>query len=89
MTYMPIAENAGRMKRDMRTKVKRVHDKSPFCDRRIEPLVDPEWDAADSADETPRYYWQEMYGGGRCIKRYKPSVAKLFSERTGLKTWLI
>ena len=68
---------------------KNVHDKRPYYDRRIEPLIDPEWEEAINKKEPELYYWVEMYGGGRCIKKYKPSVAKLLSKRSGLKTTLV
>lgn len=36
--------------------VKKVHDKRSFYDRRIEPVVDLEWDKAENADEPRLYY---------------------------------
>ncbi len=52
-------------------------------------LGDYEWEIAESADEIPVYYW--VYTGrgtletsnARFIKLYKPSIARLVSERTG------
>ena len=73
----------------VRKMVKKVHDKRPFYDRRIEPVVDLEWDKAENADEPRLYYWVEMFNGGWCAREYKPAVAKLYSERTGLKVILI
>ena len=46
---------------------------------------DIEWETANNANETPRYYKVEMYNGGTCYKKYKPSVAELVAKRTGLK----
>ena len=46
---------------------------------------DPEFDDAVAADENEIYYWVYNTNGGRTIKKYKPSVAVLFSERDGLK----
>lgn len=63
---------------------KNVHDKRPYYDRRIEPLVDPEWNRANEADEKEQYYWTQMFNGGRCVKKYKPSVAELVRRRTKL-----
>lgn len=48
-------------------------------------IMDYEWDIAMKADERPIYYFVEMSNGGRCVKRYKPSVAGLVMRRTGLK----
>ena len=66
-------------------KRKMVHDKRLFYDRRREPLEDPEWDEAMNSNEEPEYYWFYMSGGGKCIKLYKPSVAALVANRSGLK----
>ena len=44
-------------------------------------FYDPEWEEAQKADESPVYYWRYMDGGGRCIKLYKPSIARLLSKR--------
>lgn len=65
---------------------------------RIEPpFDDPEWDKAEKADEESEYYWLDtcVYRykdflipnnkGGKFVKRYKPSIAKLVAERTGFK----
>lgn len=65
------------------------YDRKPYYDRQKEPYDDPEWVEAENADEKPQYYWQYMYGGGKCIKKYKPSVAELYAKRTGLKIVLI
>ena len=66
--------------------IKRVHDNRPFYCPRKERVYDPEWIDAENADEPMVYYWQEMYNGGKCVKLYKPSVAILYSKRSGLKT---
>lgn len=50
-----------------------------------EDALDYEWGLAENADEKPIYYFAEMYNGGRRVKKYKPSVAKLISKRTTLK----
>lgn len=64
---------------------KLVHDKRPYYDRRIEPIIDPEWDNAMESSEKEQYYWAHMFNGGRCVKKYKPSIASLFGRRTGLE----
>lgn len=50
-------------------------------------LYDEEYEKAISADEKEEYYYITRKTNdnkvGHYIKRYKPSVAKLFSERTG------
>ena len=63
----------------------------------IEPFDDPEWDKAEKVDEESEYYWLDtrVYRykdflipnnkGGKFVKRYKPSIAKLVAERTGYK----
>ena len=48
-------------------------------------VKDEEWDKAEKANEKPRYYTMYMNNGGKCIHRYKPSVAKLVSWRSGIK----
>lgn len=48
-------------------------------------IIDNEWDEAEKADEKEEYYIMHMYNGGKCIKKYKPSIAVLVSKRTGLK----
>ena len=50
-----------------------------------EDYVDIEWEKAWNSDEKPEYYIVTMYNNGKCIKKYKPSVAKLLQERTGLR----
>lgn len=49
--------------------------------------IDKEYEEAKSADEKEEYFYvtHKMFGGkvGHSIKKYKPSVAKLFAERTG------
>ena len=62
-----------------------AYDNRIYYDPSREPFNDPEWEQAMNANEPKKYYWREMYNGGRCIALYKPSVAKLFSKRTGLK----
>ena len=66
-----------------------VHDKRPYYDKRIEPIIDPEWDKAIKFNEKEQYYWMRMFNGGICIKKYKLSIAKLIRKRTGLmiKPW--
>ena len=61
-----------------------VHDKRPYYDKRIEPIIDPEWDKAIEFNEKEQYYWVRMFNGGIYIKKYKPSIAKLIKKRTGL-----
>lgn len=61
-----------------------VHDKRPYYDKRIEPIIDPEWDKAIESNEKEQYYWMCMFNGGICIKKYKPSIVKLIRRRTGL-----
>lgn len=48
-------------------------------------IIDSEWDEAENADEKEEYYIMPMCHGGKCIKKYKPSIAALVSKRTGLK----
>ena len=66
-----------------------VHDKRPYYDKRIEPIIDPEWDKAIESNEKEQYYWVRMFNGGICIKKYKSSIAKLIRKRTRLviKLW--
>ena len=66
-----------------------VHDKRPYYDKHIEPIIDPEWDKAIESNEKEQYYWVRMFNGGICIKKYKSSIAKLIRKRTGLviKLW--
>lgn len=33
-----------------------VHDKHPYYDKRIEPIIDPEWDKAIEFNEKEQYY---------------------------------
>lgn len=51
---------------------------------------DVEWKTAMATDEKPVYYWVEMWPRSRekCVKLYKPSIAKLLSKRTGRKMTL-
>lgn len=44
-------------------------------------VYDPEYILAANADEPEYYYRVEMDNGGFCIKKYKPSVARLFQRR--------
>jgi len=50
-------------------------------------FYDEEYEKAISADEKEEYYYithkTNDYKVGHYIKRYKPSVAKLFAKRTG------
>lgn len=62
-----------------------AHDKKPYYDRQLEPFFDPEWEEAERADESAKYYWVPNRYGGKVIKKYKPSVAALVSKRTGLQ----
>lgn len=59
---------------------------------------DYEWDMAETADETYEYYWVETGvhsnplwngrdPGGKFVKCYKPSVAKLVAKRSGYKIY--
>jgi hypothetical protein len=48
-------------------------------------FVDEELAAAETRDEERKYYEVFNDKGGKYIKYYKPSVAKLFSERTHYK----
>lgn len=52
-------------------------------------ITDLEWDEAMESNEKEQYYWMRMFNGGICIKKYKPSIAKLIKRRTGLmiKLW--
>ena len=61
------------------------YDRKLYYDRQKEPYDDPEWMEAESADERPQYYLMYMYNGGKCIKKYKPSLADLCARRSGLK----
>lgn len=50
--------------------------------------LDTEWNEAERANETPKYYKcsYETFGGTHVfIKLYKPSLAKLMEKRTGWK----
>lgn len=47
--------------------------------------LDPEWDQAEEANEKKMYYKCWMHNGGTCIKRYKPSVAKIVKARSMFK----
>ena len=62
-----------------------AYDNKTYYNRQKEPFYDPEWEEAENANEEKQYYWQYMGYGGRCIKQYKPSVAKLYAKRTGMK----
>lgn len=65
--------------------------------RRSKLFIDQEWDEAECAEEESEYYWLDtrVYRykdflipnnkGGKFVKRYKPSIAKLVAERTGYK----
>ena len=66
-----------------------VHDKRPYYDKRIESIIDLEWDKAIESNEKEQYYWVCMFNGGICIKKYKSSIAKLIRKRTRLviKLW--
>ena len=61
-----------------------AHDNKIYYNKRNEPFYDPEWEAAEKANEDKKYYWFETKGG-RYIKLYKPSLAKLVAIRTGAK----
>lgn len=61
-----------------------VRDKCSYYDKRIEPIIDPEWDKAMEFNEKEQYYWVHMFNGGICIKKYKSSIAKLIRKRIGL-----
>lgn len=66
-----------------------------FCD----DSQDTEWELAEKQDETPKYYWVEtgvhsnpMWDGnadhgGRFVKCYKPSVARLVAKRSGYRIY--
>ena len=43
--------------------------------------MDPEWDEAAAADETPVYFFCKMVNGGTCVKCYKPSLALIVLNR--------
>lgn len=62
----------------MTTKSKLYYTSSGF------EIIDNEWNEAEKADEKEEYYIMPMRHG-KCIKKYKPSVAALVSKRTGLK----
>ena len=47
-------------------------------------IADLEWDKAIESNEKEQYYWICMFNGGVCIKKYKPSIAKLIRKRTEL-----
>lgn len=47
-------------------------------------FVDTEWETAEKSDEKHVYYRCKMFNGGTCIRRYKPSIAKIVAKRTGL-----
>lgn len=78
-----------------------AYDGRMYRDKRIESFDDPEWDKAEKADEESEYYWLDtrVYRykdflipnnkGGKFVKRYKPSIAKLVAERTGFKLTLV
>lgn len=48
-------------------------------------IVDSEMDEASAANEKEEWFWCEMRNGGHTYHRYKPSVAKLLTERDGLE----
>lgn len=52
-------------------------------------FVDTEWLTAQNADEKEAYYYVYNYSGGRTVKKYKPSLAKLVAQRTGKKIILV
>lgn len=45
--------------------------------------ADPEWDKAEAADEMPAYFIFKNGYGGTFVKKYKPSIAKLYASRIG------
>lgn len=66
--------------KEERIMYKIVHDKRPYYNK----ITDLEWDKAIESNEKEQYYWVRMFNGGICIKKYKPSIAKLIKRRTGL-----
>lgn len=62
---------------------KGCHDKSAFYCREKEPLNDPEWFEAENTG-VKHYYIVQMHNGGQTIKLFTPSLADLWSRRTGL-----
>ena len=59
-----------------------AYDKRVYCNPSKEPFSDPEWEEAENSNEKEMYYWMEL-NGGKYIKKYKPSVARIVSKRTG------
>ena len=70
-----------------------AYDNRVYYRKSQEPFSDPEWEAAEQANEAKRYFWVETkvpgthQVAGRFIKLYKPSVAKLVSKRTGCRIY--
>lgn len=76
-----------------------AYDNRYYYDKAHEPFIDPEWEEAEKSPEEPEYYWvyrrrpsypsfdpphpEYLRSYNRYVKCYKPSVAKLVSERTG------
>lgn len=61
----------------------KAYDNRIYRDPRKEPFYDPEWEEAERADENPQYY-RQITKCGIIIRKYKPAVAKLVMQRTGI-----
>ena len=60
-----------------------AHDKRIYYRPYLEPFCDPEWEEAERSEEKPQYYLQTG-GCGIIYRKYKPAVAKLVMQRTGI-----
>ena len=60
-----------------------AHDNRMYHDPQKEPFYDPEWEEAERADEKPQYYRQNTKCG-IIFRKYKPAVANLVMQRTGM-----
>ena len=61
----------------------KAYDNRIYHDKQKEPFYDPEWEEAERADEKPQYY-RQITKCGIIIRKYKPAVAKLVMQRTGI-----
>ena len=60
-----------------------AYDKRIYYCPSKEPFDDPEWEEAERTDEKPKYYKQETKCG-IIFRKYKPAVAALVMQRTGM-----
>lgn len=49
----------------------------------LKPFYDPEWEEAERSGEKPQYYKQNSKCG-IIFRKYKPTIAKLVMQRTGI-----